>query len=332
MTVDQPKSARPTKVDPQVGTQRPEGTLPAGTQPSVIQPKGVQAGGTKRKKKRKRHRSRRARFIIGALQFAVACYAALLLGLVMMETRLVYPAAFDDSSSVAMVASPNIETVQYSSTEGVTLQGRLLPRPSSNNFLLYFHGNAVKAKQLDTLLERLSETFDATAMIAEYRGFEDDRTPTEKGVLADCFAARDYFCERYEITPRDLILYGCSLGGGCAVAVASQGGAKAMVLERTFDRMVNVAADRYPFVPVHLLMRNRYDSIAKLTVYKDPLVVVHGTDDSIISIDHGKRLFTTSGSPKKQWIPVEGLDHLAPLPPQTLDQIAAQVKAFTSDQ
>lgn len=297
------------------------------------QPVRMQTGDAqikKKRKKRKRSRSRTAQFTIGLLQIVAVGYGAILLALVMMETRLVYPAAYDDGAVPAVISSSAIETVRYESTEGVSLEGRLLVRQASPNILLFFHGNGEKAKSLDPWLERLSAAFNATVMVAEYRGFDDDHTPTEKGVIADCFAARDYLCERFATSPTEIILYGSSLGGGCAVAVASRGGAKALILEKTFDRMVSVAADMYPIIPINLLMRNRYDSIAKLTVYKGPLIVVHGTDDAVIPIERAKALYESSRSPQKHWIEVEGYGHFDPIPKQTLAEIVNKFNEFTS--
>ena len=105
-----------------------------------------------------------------------------------------------------------------------------------------------------------------------------------------------------------------------------------MVLDRTFDRLVNIAANKYPVIPINLLMRNRYDSIAKLTVYKGPLVQLHGTIDKLIPIQHGEALFASARSVSKHWIPVEGLRHNDTLPLESLREIVAKVKEFTAQQ
>lgn len=320
------------------------------------------------KRKRTRYRSPQRRLVVGLIQFSLVAYASVLVVLIVMETRLVYPAAFMDSDRAAagrtasivptvsaagpsrqeLDAAPTqpdatadlgptstgtlrIETVHYNSTNGLTLQGRLLERGEGKEIVLFFHGNGVKAAWLDNWLTELSQRLDANVMAAEYRGFDDDATPTEKGVVADSLAARDYLCERYQVAPTDLILFGNSLGGGCAVAVASQGGAKALILDRTFDRMVDVAANLYPFVPVRWLMRNRYDSLARMTVYHGPLISIHGTTDELIPIEHGRRLYDTCRSERKHWIEVEGLGHMERLPTQTLAELAKTLRQFTGN-
>jgi hypothetical protein len=309
--------------------------MPRDASEIVIEGKASQAtsqiaAGAKKKKSRTRYRSPAERLSIAAVKLTVLGYVAILLALALMETRLVYPGAYMEDPPDQEAAATSIETVEYTSSDGVTLKGRLLEREQAEHIVLFFHGNAVKARWMDRWLQLLSAEFNATAMIAEYRGFEDQCAPDEQGVLADCFAARDYLCSRYQKSPSDLILYGRSLGGGCAVAVAAQGGAKAMVLDRTFDRLVDVAAGKYPFVPVHWLMRNRYDSLAKLTVYKGPLVVLHGTADEIIPYRSGETLFAAAACSHKHWIAVQGLGHNDSLPLSSLREVVGKVREFTA--
>ena len=251
-------------------------------------------------------------------------YATVLVTLVVMETRLVYPGAF--MSSQARQSDPLVQSVQYQSVDGVVLQGRLLHRDSSKPVVLFFHGNGEKAIGLDRWLIQVSEVFDANVMAAEYRGYaENTPKPDERGVLADCRAARQYLMDAYNVRADQIILYGRSLGGGCAVALAADGGARALVLERTFDRLVDVAAGKYPVIPVRWLMRNQYDSVARIAHYDGPLVQLHGTDDRLIPIQHARRLFAASDSAHKELIEVRGLRHNDRLSINQLKQLAAHV-------
>jgi fermentation-respiration switch protein FrsA (DUF1100 family) len=289
--------------------------------------------GSEPPKKRKRHhhkvqRSWPARLLVSTVRILFFAYLALLVGLVLMEERLIYPAAYRSDDVGVRQSDPGeaIQTVMIESTNDVTLPVRLLENPNASRFMLYFHGNGAKAKYLDGRLQQMSRANNATVMAAEYRGYEDDKTPTEKGVIEDCLAARDYLCERFQIEPTDIILYGNSLGGGCAAAVASQAGAKALILERTFDQAYSVAADRFWFVPVRILMRNRFDSMARLTVYRGPLLQIHGDADANIPIEHGKRLFASVDASPKKFIEVPGMGHVDPLPPAVQQQITEWIE------
>ncbi len=269
--------------------------------------------------------SRLRRLTVKSLRILGCGYLAVLVTLVVMETRMVYPGAFMNPGVSG--PSPTIQTVRYASDDGAEANGRLLHRDTAKPIVLFLHGNGSHAVWLDTWLMRLAEQFDANVMAAEFRGYgDDDENPDEVSVLADCFAARRFLMDRYNVAADQIILYGRSLGGGCAVALAAEGGAKALVLDRTFDRLVDVAAGKYPFIPVRLLMRNRYDSIGRLQSYRGPVIQLHGTSDRLIPISHGKRLFDSATSEHKHWIAVPGLGHNESLPPDLLTKIVACVR------
>ncbi len=275
--------------------------------------------------------SRLRRLIAKTLRIVGFGYVTVLVALVVMETRLVYPGAYMQTGPVQ--GNPRIQTVQYESADGVRIEGRLLHHDSSKPIVLYFHGNGEKAVWLDAWLQRLSNQFDANVMAAEFRGYADDEPkPDEQGVLADCHAARKYLMDAYNVRTDEIILYGRSLGGGCAVALAADGGAQALVLERTFDRLVDVAANQYPVIPVHWLMRNRYDSIERMANYHGPLIQLHGTSDELIPIAHGQRLFDSAKSAVKHWVPVPGLGHNDQLPARWLAELANRVGTSVADE
>ncbi len=222
------------------------------------------------------------------------------------------------------------EPIEYTTSDGNQIKARLLKRTNSSNYLLFMHGNFSKAQLLDELAKRLSTAFDATVLLAEYRGYEDDMTPTETGLIHDCEAARGYLCETFGIGKSDIILYGRSLGGGCAVALAANGGAKALILERTYDELVGIASRQYPWIPVRLIMQNRFDSVGKINDYQGPIVVIHGTTDKLIPVECGRRLFKAADCVRKKLIEVPGLGHNDKLPQQCLQEAAKTVEWFSS--
>ena len=94
--------------------------------------------------------------------------------------------------------------------------------------------------------------------------------------------------------------------------------------------MVDVAAQRYPVLPVRSLMRNRYDSVAKLTAYHGSLIQLHGRDDDAIPMEHAERLFQSAKCDRKDWILVEDLDHNGSIPAESRAEIATTLREFTS--
>ena len=264
--------------------------------------------------KRKRH------WAVSLLRIMGLSYGTVLVMLVVMESKLVFPGAYDDrqSSSGSALSQP----WDYPAQDGTTITGRLLDRPGCDRTVLFFHGNGVKASLLDDWIARLGRRLDANVLAAEYRGFQDENTtPNETNLIEDSLAAHDAICLHYDLPPQDLILYGRSLGGGCAAAVAAQRDTKTLILDRTFDSVVNVAADRFPIFPIRWLMRNQFDSIEQLRHFKGRLIQIHGTTDEIVPITHGKRLHESITAAIKIFIEVPGMRHNDPMPGKTLDEI-----------
>jgi fermentation-respiration switch protein FrsA (DUF1100 family) len=87
-----------------------------------------------------------------------------------------------------------------------------------------------------------------------------------------------------------------------------------MVLERTFAGLVETAAHHFRWLPVRLMMKNRYPSIERITTYRGPLFQSHGTEDEVVPFAMGKRLFDAATTENKKFFVVEGGNHNGPQP------------------
>ena len=141
--------------------------------------------------------------------------------------------------------------------------------------------------------------------------------PHEAGVLADARAARDWLAERAQISARDIVLLGESIGGGVMVDLAAADGARGLILENTFTSIPDVAAHHFPWLPVRIFMRTKIDSLAKIGNYTGPLLQCHGDADTIIPFELGERLHRAARGPKKLVV-VHGGDHNDPRSEQWL--------------
>ncbi len=95
------------------------------------------------------------------------------------------------------------------------------------------------------------------------------------------------------------------------VDLAASDGARGLILENTFTSIPDVAAYHFPWLPVRLLMRTRFDSINKIGTYHGPLLQMHGDADQIVPYALGKRLFEQANEPKRL-VTVDGGDHNDP--------------------
>lgn len=273
-------------------------------------------------------RSSLRRIAIVSIRVVLISYVAILVMLVVMESRLVYPGAYMNNQMAREPIFLTSQPWEYPAQDGSTIIGQLLDRPGSSCTVLYLHGNAVKANQVDQWISRLSEHLNANVLAAEYRAFQsDDIAPHESNIIADSLAAHDALCQHYKLSASDLIVYGRSLGGGCAAAVASRRGTKTLILDRTFDSVANVAAAKYPMFPVRWLMKNQFDSVQCLRAYEGHLIQIHGTPDQVVPITNGKRLHESIPSADKVFLEIPDMGHNDRLPGEILDDVDRYIRA-----
>lgn len=106
-----------------------------------------------------------------------------------------------------------------------------------------------------------------------------------------------------------IVLFGESLGGGMAAPLAAENRPAALVPASTFTSVPDLKSGLYPLLPIRLLARIRYDTVARLSRVACPVLVIHSRNDDIIPFVHGQRLFAAA-HPPKQFLEIEG-DHNA---------------------
>jgi fermentation-respiration switch protein FrsA (DUF1100 family) len=258
------------------------------------------------------------------LRIIIVAYLLVLLGMTFLETWLVYPIP---PNSVAKW-SPNPakrEDVWFTSADGTKLFGWFAANPESRRAVIYCHGNGEDISNNAKLLDDMSRELNAAVFMFDYRGYgRSEGRPAEAGCIEDGMAAQRWLADRLGLKINEVIVIGRSLGGAIAVAVAAQQGAQALVLDSTFSRMTDAAAVHYPWLPVRLIMQNRYDSVARIRQYAGPVFQSHGTADTIVPIELGQELFAAAPSHIKQFREYPGRDHNDPLP----DTFLADVRAF----
>ncbi len=125
--------------------------------------------------------------------------------------------------------------------------------------------------------------------------------------MLDSKAAID-FVESKKFNQNDIVLYGESLGTGVAINLAREVDVGSVILEAPYASITKVASERYWFVPVRYLLKDKFDSISKVNSLTAPLLIIHGDQDDVIGLQHGKLLFTEASEPKYMHI-FEGANH-----------------------
>jgi fermentation-respiration switch protein FrsA (DUF1100 family) len=256
------------------------------------------------------------------LRPVVIGYLLVVLAMMLLERWLVYPApplALGNWNPVGL----GHEEVWFNSADGTRLHGWFVPHSNPKRAILYCHGNGEHIAVNADLAARLRDTFQASVFLFDYRGYgRSDGRPSEDGCIADGCAAQLWLAQRMAIKPRDVVLMGRSLGAGVSAALAAENGASALILECGFPSMPDIAALHYRFLPVRLVMDNRYDCVTRIKRYTGPLFQSHGTLDQLMPLELGQRLFDASPSPMKRWVTFPGLGHNSPWPDSYYDELA----------
>lgn len=160
---------------------------------------------------------------------------------------------------------------------------------------LLLHGNGGTRENMGDVVRGFLR-WGYRPLVLDYRGYGgSEGSPTEKGLYADAQAAWDWLEEQGAST---IVVWGFSLGSGVAVHTARHNPAAALILDAPFDSAVHLGQLRYPWLPVSLVLWDRYESDQKIDRIDCPLLIIHGERDITIPIALGRALFDRAREPK----------------------------------
>ena len=191
-----------------------------------------------------------------------------------------------------------IEKIKILTTDNLKLNGWFYKKNLSDyKTIIYFHGNA---GTLDNRIHKLNhfEDMDVNFLIVAWRGFSGNKgKPTENGLYADGKSAVKWVLEQ-GIKEENIVLYGESLGTGITTEIAQNKNFAGVILETPFTSMVDAAKKFYPYIPVSLLLQDRYENEKKVKNIKIPIMIMHGEKDTIVPFSMGKKIFEIANEPK----------------------------------
>ncbi len=240
---------------------------------------------------------------LGTIAYFVAC-----LGLVIGQQRLIFvPSRQIDYTPQELELKYEDVWLDVLTPDGKKerLHGWWIPANlGENRVLLYLHGNGGNISHNLSPAQRFHSLGFSVFMI-DYRGYgkSDGQFPSESEVYRDSQVAWDYLIQQREIDPRNIIIYGHSLGGAIAIDLGvRKPQAAGIIAENTFTsmrQMVDYRNPIYNLFPIEFILHQRFDSLSKLRLLQIPLLLIHGTSDRTVPSFMSERLFNLAEVPKK---------------------------------
>jgi len=236
-------------------------------------------------------------------------YIAVLLLVAGCQNRILYqPRRGAEENFIASARRKNIEPWRDA-------QGKLIgwhrPNPRAANRLVVFHGNAGCALDRDYYIDgfqSLDGGADWEVWVFEYPGYGP--RPGSPGKSEFIPASRLALQELLATDPRPLFLLGESIGSGtaCALAAEMPDHIAGLALIVPIARLQEVAQENFRWLPVGLLLRDRFDNIASLASYRGRVAIVVAGQDEIVGAAQGRKLHENYHGPKLL-IVLEGAGH-----------------------
>jgi fermentation-respiration switch protein FrsA (DUF1100 family) len=164
--------------------------------------------------------------------------------------------------------------------------------------VIVFNGNAGNRAYRAPLAAALHRN-GFGVFLSDYRGFGGNPgSPSESGLRIDARAVRDSVRARPGVNPDRLVYFGESLGTAVALELAIEHPPAALILRSPFTSLTDVGRVHYPFLPVGLLLRDRYESAGLVRRLRAPLLVIAGGADTIVPVTLSQALYDTAPDPK----------------------------------
>ncbi len=228
---------------------------------------------------------------------------------ILQERLIFYPQRISDKEAeILMKRNSRVEPISLKTHDNLTIRGWFLKNSLSSKspLILYFGGNA---EEVSYLLDYAEKIKGWSWVLMNYRGYGlSEGKPSEINLYHDALSIYDYFLKRDDIDKERIVVMGRSLGTGVATYLAQMRKTSGVILISPYDSLVSVGKSIFPFLPVNLILRHRFDSLSRAPFITVPLLVLVASDDNIIPVQYSKNLAEKWGAAYSLII-IKGEDH-----------------------
>jgi len=169
--------------------------------------------------------------------------------------------------------------------------GWYIPYEGAKGTVLFSHGNAGNiADRLESV--GIFRRLGLSVLVYDYGGYgKSTGKPSEERCCSDALAMWEYLTKVEGIHPKNIILFGRSLGGAVTADIATKVECAGVILESTFLSTVDVARDVFPWFPERFARGNEFNTKQKVKKIQSPVLVIHSPQDTIVKYYHGCKIF-----------------------------------------
>lgn len=235
-----------------------------------------------------------------ALVVLTAAGAAVLV-LYLLQGRILFPRVRVSEETVARIeaAHPELEPLSIGTLDGVNLHGWLVRSGTGGRapLVIYFGGNG---EEVSWMVDRAPELAGWGLVLVNYRGYGlSEGRPSERALRRDSLCIYDHVTRRDDVDGERVVALGRSLGSGIAVYLARERSLRGVILVSPYDSITAVARETFPFLPVRLLLRHRFEAASWAAEVRTPMLALIAGQDTVISPERSLRLASAWGGPRE---------------------------------
>jgi fermentation-respiration switch protein FrsA (DUF1100 family) len=228
---------------------------------------------------------------------AVVIYVLVVAGMYLLQGYLLFHPDTKLRRTPATLHHWDYEEVMLDVKGGKT-NGWYIPLENARGTVLFSHGNDGNMSDWVAFAPTF-RSLGFSVLLYDYGGFgKSTGSVSETRCHDDAMAMWKWLTENKAIPPEKILVYGHSLGGGVAAHLASEVRPGGVVLESTFTSVTDVAAKALPILPVRWLCRYPFDNAGRMADIHAPIMIIHSSEDTLIPIAHGRKLFELANEPK----------------------------------
>jgi uncharacterized protein len=243
-----------------------------------------------------KQRKRFPMLMFDILKFGVLAYGGLLLLVFFFQTWFIFPATRGINRDPSHYRWPFEEIMLP--VAGEKTMGWYIPREDARGVVLFSHGNAGNiADRLESIA--LLRDMGFSVLAYDYGGYgKSTGHISEDRMRGDIRAMWHWLTAEKGVPPEEIVLFGRSMGGAATAMLAEEVMPGAVILESTFTSLPDIGREKFPWLPMRLVLRYRLATIDRIEKFSAPLLIVHSADDTLIPFHHGRALYERAREPK----------------------------------